>query len=135
MKFVEISQPYFKKQGFFYIMLPHGKMAERLNAPHSKCGKRFTVSGVQIPLFPPRGASALYFCPQNRAKSRQFIKQSPATSAGYTDNPAQNHAKSRQCMPILSHKQVQWRNSFKVHFQVQWCPQYDHVCGSHNGQA
>lgn len=31
-----------------------GKMAERSNAPHSKCGVRVTVPGVRIPLFPLR---------------------------------------------------------------------------------
>ena len=33
---------------------PHaGEVAEWLNAPHSKCGIRATVSGVQIPPSPP----------------------------------------------------------------------------------
>src|SRR3954468_15718582 len=30
-----------------------GEVAERLNAPHSKCGIRATVSGVRIPPSPP----------------------------------------------------------------------------------
>jgi hypothetical protein len=30
-----------------------GEVAERLNAPHSKCGIRVTVSGVRIPPSPP----------------------------------------------------------------------------------
>src|SRR5690606_15826069 len=30
-----------------------GEMAERLNAPHSKCGIGATLSGVRIPLSPP----------------------------------------------------------------------------------
>ena len=32
---------------------PHGEVAEWLNAPHSKCGIRATVSGVRIPPSPP----------------------------------------------------------------------------------
>ena len=32
---------------------PYGEVAERLNAPHSKCGIRATVSGVRIPPSPP----------------------------------------------------------------------------------
>src|SRR5215213_6764642 len=31
-----------------------GEVAERLKAPHSKCGIRATVSGVRIPPSPPR---------------------------------------------------------------------------------
>ncbi len=31
-----------------------GEVAERLNAPHSKCGIRATVSGVRIPPSPPQ---------------------------------------------------------------------------------
>ena len=30
-----------------------GEVAERLKAPHSKCGIRVTVSGVRIPPSPP----------------------------------------------------------------------------------
>jgi hypothetical protein len=33
--------------------LGSGEVAERLNAPHSKCGIRVTVSGVRIPPSPP----------------------------------------------------------------------------------
>src|SRR5215831_15584217 len=32
---------------------PDGEVAEWLNAPHSKCGIRATVSGVRIPPSPP----------------------------------------------------------------------------------
>src|SRR5207247_7734060 len=32
---------------------PRGEVAERSNAPHSKCGIRATVSGVRIPPSPP----------------------------------------------------------------------------------
>src|SRR6266849_10003346 len=32
---------------------PYGEVAEWLNAPHSKCGIRATVSGVRIPPSPP----------------------------------------------------------------------------------
>src|SRR5690606_28434606 len=34
-------------------ILPRGEVAEWLNAPHSKCGIRATVSGVRIPPSPP----------------------------------------------------------------------------------
>src|SRR5215831_19134037 len=34
---------------------PDGEVAEWLNAPHSKCGIRVTVSGVRIPPSPPEG--------------------------------------------------------------------------------
>src|SRR5690606_3583610 len=33
--------------------MPRGEVAEWLNAPHSKCGIRATVSGVRIPPSPP----------------------------------------------------------------------------------
>ena len=82
-------------------------MAEWLNAPHSKCGKQLSVSGVRIPLFPPRGVYALYFCLSNHAKSRQFPKYFLATSVSYIDTAVSIHAKLRKYMPILPPKQVQ----------------------------
>src|SRR5262249_12521137 len=39
--------------GPFELFAPHGEVAEWLNAPHSKCGIRATVSGVRIPPSPP----------------------------------------------------------------------------------
>ena len=42
------------EQGFFRLFLSSGEVAERLNAPHSKCGIRATVSGVRIPPSPPK---------------------------------------------------------------------------------
>jgi hypothetical protein len=38
-----------------------GEVAERLNAPHSKCGIRVTVSGVRIPPSPPKPLILLSF--------------------------------------------------------------------------
>ena len=38
---------------FCPIQAPCGEVAEWLNAPHSKCGIRATVSGVRIPPSPP----------------------------------------------------------------------------------
>jgi hypothetical protein len=39
----------------FLILHKRGEVAEWLIAPHSKCGIRATVSGVQIPPSPPYG--------------------------------------------------------------------------------
>src|ERR1700741_2756580 len=41
---------------------PRGEVAEWLNAPHSKCGIRATVSGVRIPPSPPPFARTPRFC-------------------------------------------------------------------------
>src|SRR5262249_52985241 len=38
----------------------HGKVAEWLKAPHSKCGIRVTVSGVRIPPSPPSRRSPVF---------------------------------------------------------------------------
>ena len=43
-----------------FCVQPYGEVAERLNAPHSKCGIRVTVSGVRIPPSPPRTKLLIY---------------------------------------------------------------------------
>src|SRR5579863_10225989 len=43
--------------GVKYLNRLRGKVAERLKAPHSKCGVRATVPGVRIPPFPPTESS------------------------------------------------------------------------------
>src|SRR5262249_26475345 len=47
-----------------------GEVAEWVNAPHSKCGIRVTVSGVRIPPSPP-GCLALRASPDWRSFSRE----------------------------------------------------------------
>src|ERR1035441_290571 len=42
----------------FQAVFGSGEVAERLNAPHSKCGIRATVSGVRIPPSPPVSLNA-----------------------------------------------------------------------------
>src|ERR1700681_2251759 len=44
--------------GVSYLNHHVGQVAERLKAPHSKCGIRATVSGVRIPPSPPIPNSA-----------------------------------------------------------------------------
>ena len=52
---------------------PHclcGEVAERLKAPHSKCGIRVTVSGVRIPPSPPLPSSLLFAVVYRRPKGQ-----------------------------------------------------------------
>ncbi len=48
-----------------------GEVAERLNAPHSKCGIRVTVSGVRIPPSPP-AALSYFICCRGRARAKRI---------------------------------------------------------------
>src|SRR5262249_3797140 len=58
-----------RHEGHCVVLWRVGEVAEWLNAPHSKCGIRATVSGVRIPPSPPRATFALL-----RQSSRTFIK-------------------------------------------------------------
>src|SRR5215207_6211521 len=50
---------------------PAGEVAERLNAPHSKCGIRATVSGVRIPPSPPLRSQSRFHSKHLRRKTAE----------------------------------------------------------------
>src|SRR5450830_1811126 len=69
--------------GHFRPFSGSGEVAERLNAPHSKCGIRATVSGVRIPPSPPDTFDIIdifavsrfipYFVPTNAPPGRSSV--------------------------------------------------------------
>ncbi len=51
---IESYLPAIYLNGVGFFIFSQGEMAEWLKAPHSKCGIGATLSGVRIPLSPPK---------------------------------------------------------------------------------
>src|SRR6185437_5934039 len=62
-------------RGSLALLGPDGEVAEWSIAPHSKCGIRATVSGVQIPPSPPTCSSRTEFHLQEIDELRRLRRQ------------------------------------------------------------
>ena len=64
-----------------------GEVAEWLNAPHSKCGIRATVSGVRIPPSPPLGVQTLAPFPRGDAASDPVVPKDESVAVPLSAAP------------------------------------------------